>query len=95
MSVESHRNSVAAHPVRSAAIAILIAASIFFILYTPLYSSVTPNIGSWPFFYIYMLVYMPVVSLVMWIATRLQDRLGTRNATEEPGTAGTGSEAAR
>ena len=95
MSVESHRNSGAAHPVRSAAIAILIVAAIFFILYTPVYSSVTPKIGSWPFFYVYMLVYMPAVSVVMWIATRLQQRLGTRSAPpQEQGTDGAGSEVA-
>jgi Na+/melibiose symporter-like transporter len=76
----------------SAAIAILIAASIFFILYTPVYASVTPKIGSWPFFYVYMLVYMPATSLVLWIATRLQDRLSRRNTPpQEQGTAGAGS----
>lgn len=95
MSVENHRNSAAAHPVRLAAIAILIAAAIFFILYTPLYSSVTPKIGSWPFFYFYMLVYMPATSLVLWIVTRLQRRLGRSPGSQEPGTADAGTEAAR
>jgi hypothetical protein len=94
--VEKHKNGAAAHPVRSAAIAILIAAAIFFVLYTPVYSSVTPKIGAWPFFYFYLLVYMPAVSLVMWIVTWLQRRLGRRSAPpEQPGTARAGSGATR
>jgi Protein of unknown function (DUF3311) len=70
------KSPVAAHPITSAAIAILVAAAIFFILYTPVYSSATPKIGSWPFFYFYMLIYMPATSLVLWLVTLLQKRLG-------------------
>ena len=39
------RSAVAAHPVISAVIAILIFASIFFSLYVPLYASATPMVG--------------------------------------------------
>lgn len=94
MSVDKHKNSAASHPITVAAIVILVGAAIFFILYTPVYSSVTPKIGSWPFFYFYLLVYMPATSLVLWIATRLQRRLGSRSAPQEQGTAGAGSETA-
>ena len=55
------RSPVAAHPVTSAIIAILVLASIFFALYVPLYASATPKVGDFPFFYFYLLIYMPVL----------------------------------
>ena len=55
------RSPVAAHPVTSAVIAILVLASIFFALYVPLYASATPKVGDFPFFYFYLLIYMPVL----------------------------------
>ena len=69
------QSPVAAHPITSAAIAILLIAVIFFVLYTPIYSSVTPKIGSWPFFYFYLLIYMPITSLVLWLVMLLQKRV--------------------
>jgi hypothetical protein len=69
------RSPVAAHPVTSAIIAILILASIFFAVYVPLYASPTPKVGDFPFFYIYLLIYMPVVGVVLWIVITLQQRL--------------------
>lgn len=89
--VARHRNPVTAHPVTSAAIAIILAATIFFVLYSPLYSTVTPKVGSWPFFYFYLLIFMPITSLALWIVTLLQKRLQT---PDEPGTTdGQGSRA--
>jgi hypothetical protein len=71
------QSTVAAHPVTSAAIAVLLIALIFFVLYTPLYSSVTPKIGSWPFFYFYLLIFMPATSLVLTLVLLLQKRLAS------------------
>jgi Na+/melibiose symporter-like transporter len=71
------QSPVAAHPITSAAIAVLLIALIFFVLYTPIYSSVTPKIGSWPFFYFYLLIFMPVTSLVLWVVILLQKRLAS------------------
>jgi hypothetical protein len=71
------RSAIAAHPVISAAIAILVAADIFFSLYTPLYARLTPKIGDFPFFYWYLLMFMPITSLALWLASMLQKRLGT------------------
>jgi hypothetical protein len=79
------RSPVAAHPVTSAIIAILVLASIFFALYVPLYASATPKVGDFPFFYIYLLIYMPVLGVVMWIVITLQRRL-------RPGSPGPGAE---
>jgi Protein of unknown function (DUF3311) len=66
---------IAAHPVTSAAIAILIFASIFFTLWVPIYARTTPKAGDFPFFYFYLLAYMPVVGIVLWIVIQLQKRL--------------------
>ena len=69
------RSVIAAHPLLSAGIAILIVADIFFALYTPIYSRLTPMLGDFPFFYWYLLVFMPVTSAALWLATVLQRRL--------------------
>ena len=85
------RSPVAAHPVTSAIIAILILASVFFAVYVPLYASSTPKVGDFPFFYIYLLIYMPVLGVVLWIVITLQQRL--RPGSPRPGAdgpAGTG-----
>lgn len=71
----SPRSPIAAHPIISAAIAILVFASIFFALYVPLYASATPKVGDFPFFYFYLIAYMPVLGIVMGIVLWLQRRL--------------------
>ena len=79
------RSPVAAHPVTSAIIAILILASIFFAVWVPLYASATPKVGDFPFFYAYLLIYMPVLGIVMWIVITLQARLRRRPGRRAPG----------
>jgi hypothetical protein len=69
------RNPIAAHPVTSAIIAILVIADIWFALYVPLYAKATPKVGDFPFFYFYLLIYMPATGIVMWIVYLLQKRL--------------------
>jgi Protein of unknown function (DUF3311) len=80
------RSTVAAHPITSAAIAILVVAAIFFTLYVPIYARLTPKVGDFPFFYFYLIIYMPITSLLLWIAVQLQKRLGagTGSETEQP-----------
>jgi H+/Cl- antiporter ClcA len=79
------RSAVAAHPIISATIVILVVADIFFALYTPLYARITPKIGDFPFFYWYLLIYMPVTALVLWVVTFLQKRLGPLASGSEDG----------
>ena len=69
------KSPVAAHPITSAAIAILVVATIFFTVYVPIYARITPKVGDFPFFYFYLLIFMPITSLVLWLAIRLQKRL--------------------
>ena len=71
------KNPVAAHPITSAAIFVLVAASILCTLIVPIYAHITPKIGDWPFFYFYLLAYMPLVAIALWLATVLQRRLAT------------------
>ena len=69
------RSPIAAHPVTSAIIAILAVAVVFFAVYVPLYARATPKVGDFPFFYFYLLIYMPVVAIVCWIIITLQRRV--------------------
>jgi hypothetical protein len=84
----SARSAVAAHPVTSAVIAILIFATIFFSLYVPLYASATPKVGDFPFFYFYLIAYMPVVAIVLGIVLMLQKRVRPPRSAEGPAAAG-------
>jgi hypothetical protein len=77
------RGALAAHPVTSAAIAILVAVDIFLVLWVPLYSRLTPKWGDFPFFYWYLLIIMPVTSLLLSVAAMLQKRI-TRPAGPLP-----------
>jgi drug/metabolite transporter (DMT)-like permease len=77
------RSAIAAHPVVSAAIAILVAADIFFALYTPIYARLTPKLGDFPFMYWYLLIFMPITSLALWLAALLQKRLTADASTAD------------
>jgi hypothetical protein len=76
------KNPVAAHPITSAAIFVLVAASILCTLVVPIYAHITPKIGDFPFFYFYLLAYMPVVAIALGVATWLQRRLATPAAAD-------------
>lgn len=71
----------ARHPVTAALRAILIAGAIICTLYVPIYASKTPKIGSWPFFYFYLVAYMPVAALAMWIVHLLTSRMHPDNGS--------------
>jgi hypothetical protein len=81
-------NPVTAHPITSLAIGVLVTAAILGTLIVPIYARETPYIGDFPFFYFYLLIYMPATALVLWIAMLLQRRLRPRRPAG-PGTAGT------
>ena len=89
------RSPVAAHPVTSAVIAILIIASIFFALWVPLYASATPKIGDFPFFYFYLLAYMPVVGDRAGIVLIAAEQAAARRGRRAPGGAPATGEVAR
>jgi hypothetical protein len=76
------KNPVAAHPITSAAIFVLVTASILCTLIVPIYAHVTPKIGDFPFFYFYLLIYMPLVAIALWIAMLLQRSLRTPTAAD-------------
>jgi hypothetical protein len=71
----TRKNTVAAHPFLSAIITVLVLACIAGTLFVPIYARTTPKIGDFPFFYFYLIAYMPVVGIVLWIVIQLQKRL--------------------
>ena len=70
-------NPLRAHPITSLACGLLVTASILCTLIVPIYAHITPKIGDFPFFYFYLLAYMPLVAIALWVAGRLQRRLAT------------------
>ena len=66
---------LATHPITSLLIGLLVVASIACTLVVPIYARITPKAADFPFFYFYLLAYMPVVALALWIVTLLQRRL--------------------
>jgi Protein of unknown function (DUF3311) len=71
------KNPVTAHPITSAAIFVLVAGAICGTLIVPIYAHITPKIGDFPFFYFYLLAYIPVAAIALWLASLLQRRLAT------------------
>jgi hypothetical protein len=63
-------------------ITLLIIVTIGGALVVPIYNRLIPNVGGFPFFYFYLIVYMPFVAIVLGIVIRLQKRLGN-DAGEE------------
>ena len=76
------KSPAAAHPITSAAIFVLVAGSICGTLIVPIYAHITPKIGDFPFFYFYLLAYMPVPAIALWLATLLQRRLAPPAASD-------------
>jgi hypothetical protein len=76
---------IAAHPITSALIAILVAGSILCTLIVPIYARTTPKIGDWPFFYFYLLASIPFVVIALCITVLLQRRLNAAGETAETG----------
>jgi Protein of unknown function (DUF3311) len=58
-------------------ISLLIIVAIGGTLVVPIYNRLTPNVGGFPFFYFYLIVYMPLVAIALGIVIRLQKRFGT------------------
>jgi Protein of unknown function (DUF3311) len=69
------QNPIATHPITAAAIGLLMAATFCGTLIVPIYARITPKIGDFPFFYFYLLAYVPAVAIVLWVVTLLQRRL--------------------
>jgi hypothetical protein len=79
------KTPIAAHPISSAIIAILVACSILCTLIVPIYASPTPKVGDWPFFYFYLLASIPFVVIALSVAALLQRRLKAAGEAAEAG----------
>jgi hypothetical protein len=75
MVIRLHDGLVKKHPFTTAVIGVLMVAIMFFTLWVPVYAHVTPRVGDFPFFYFYLLIYMPLTGIVLWIVSMLQGRL--------------------
>ena len=73
------RGPLATHPMTSLLIGLLVTATIVIPLVVPIYARITPKVGDFPFFYFFLLVFMPVVALALWVVTLLQRRLTGAN----------------
>jgi hypothetical protein len=60
-------------------IGLLVTATIAIPLVVPIYARITPKVGDFPFFYFFLLAFMPVVALALWVVTLLQRRLTGAN----------------
>ena len=49
--------------------------AIFFAVYVQLYARAMPKVGAFPFFYFYLLAYLPVVAIMCWVIVRLQKQV--------------------
>jgi hypothetical protein len=56
--------------------AVLLTATIACTLIVPIYARITPRVGDFPFFYFYLLAYMPVAAIALWLVHVLQSRGG-------------------
>jgi Na+/melibiose symporter-like transporter len=70
---------------RRAIIAILVTGSILCTLIVPMYASVTPKVGDWPFFYFYLLASVPVVSIALCVTVLLKRQLAAADDNAEAG----------
>ena len=71
------RGPLATHPMTSLLIGLLVVGSIACALIVPIYARLTPKVGDFPFFYFFLVAYMPVVALALWVVMLLQRRLDT------------------
>jgi hypothetical protein len=83
--VPVRRNPLATHPVTSLVIAVLITATIACTLIVPIYARITPRVGDFPFFYFYLLAYMPVAAIALFVAATLQNRLKSQGSVPSQG----------
>ena len=65
-------------------IAILLVAVLIGTIWVPIYNRTTPTLGSFPFFYWYQLLWVPVVALVSWCAYALSRRAQRGTAPAGP-----------
>jgi uncharacterized RDD family membrane protein YckC len=72
---ETPARSSRAHPGTWAAITVILMAAVVATLWVPFYNRTTPELGGFPFFYWYQLLWVPVVALLSWAAYTLTKRV--------------------
>jgi hypothetical protein len=54
-------------PVKWGAVTVLLIAAIIGTLWVPIYARSMPELGSFPFFYWYQLIWVPLTAAILWI----------------------------
>ena len=54
-------------PAARAAVAVLLAVALIGTLWVPLYARSRPQLGPFPFFYWYQLIWIPLTAAILWI----------------------------
>ena len=72
-------------PVTWGVIAVLLSIAIAGTLWVPLYARSTPALGSFPFFYWFQLIWVPVTGVLCWICYLLAKNRPPRDAGSRDG----------
>ncbi len=67
-------------PVTWGAVTVLLAVAIMGTLWVPLYARSMPELGDFPFFYWYQLIWVPLTAAILWICYLLLRTRRTPNA---------------
>ncbi len=67
-------------PVTWGAVAVLLTVAILGTLWVPIYARYMPELGPFPFFYWYQLIWVPLTAAILWLCYLLLRTKKTRNA---------------
>jgi uncharacterized protein DUF3311 len=87
--IRSHRSEARrprAHAATWIVVAVLLAAAVVGTLWVPFYNRSTPELGGFPFFYWYQLLWIPIVAILSWASYLLVKRI-QRDTAREAGAA--------
>jgi hypothetical protein len=82
----AHQSPRSRHPLVWAAITILIAAPLVGTLWVPFYDRTTPKVADFPFFYWYLLMWVPIVAITSGLAYALAQMTKPRRGGAASGT---------
>jgi hypothetical protein len=77
-------------PVTLTIVAVLLVIGVVGALWVPLYARTTPMLGDFPFFYWYLLMWVPVVAILAFISYLLTRPKPAPGADASPGTSSAG-----
>jgi hypothetical protein len=76
--IRSHRSEARrprAHAATWIVVTVLLAAAVVGTLWVPFYNRSTPELGGFPFYYWYQLLWIPIVAILSWVSYLLVKRI--------------------